>query len=199
MLIIGEQLTEVEPMRMVPWVMAVGAAAFQPLFFGAMERAGVAVGTLLAIGSVPIFAGLVGWVSLGHRLTPAWGVATLVAVAGLALLSGGQEGPGDDVVPGGLMALTAALGFGCYLVAAKTELDRGAHVAELPAAAYLLGSLFLIPMLASQPLDWLLAPAGAGVALYLGAITMALGNILPISGMRWLHPAPASTLLLAEP
>ena len=36
------------------WAMAIGAAAYQPLFFGAVQRSGVALSTLLTVGAAPI-------------------------------------------------------------------------------------------------------------------------------------------------
>jgi DME family drug/metabolite transporter len=185
--------------RPTVWVMAAASAAYQPLFFGAVHRAGVAVSTLLAVGAVPVFAGLVGWAALAHRPTRVWLTATLVAVTGLALRCMGQTGLGDGPGLGVVMALTAAFGTSCYVVAAKAELDHDGHAAELPAAAYLLGSVMLAPLALTQPLAWVTTPSGLAVALYLGVVTMALGNVLAVAGMRSMPPGPASTLLLADP
>jgi drug/metabolite transporter, DME family len=109
------------------WVMAIAAAAYQPLFFGAVERSGVALSTLLTVGAGPIFTGLVGWAVLRHRPTGAWAAATALAVVGLVLRSWGQLRFGDGL--GVIMALTAGFSLSCYVVAAKAELDRGGHVA----------------------------------------------------------------------
>lgn len=183
--------------RPAVWLMAVCSAAYQPLFFAAVQRAGVGTATLLAVGAAPIFAGLVGWKVLRQRPTGTWLVATLIAVTGLTLRVWGTVSPSDLL--GLTLATIAAFGSGCYLVAAKTELNRGAHSVELPAAAYLLGSLLLLPVLLSQPLAWLTSTAGLAVALYLGIATMALGNVFLVQGMRHLHAGPAATLLLADP
>ena len=189
-------------MRPTVWVMAVTSAAYQPLFFGAVDRAGVALSTLIAVGAVPVFAGLLGWLVLGHRPTRLWLLATAVAVTGLIVRSMGQfapeeglDGPGVGV----LMACTAGFGSGCYMVAAKVGLDRGDHAVEMPAAAYLLGSVFIAPLVLTQPLGWVLSPRGALVALYLGVVTMALANVLPVVGMHSMSAGPASTLLLGDP
>jgi DME family drug/metabolite transporter len=179
------------------WVMAVFSAAYQPLFFEAVRRAGVGTSTLVAVGAVPIFAGLLGWAVLHQRPTRTWVAATLIAVLGLVLRTWGDVQLSSLV--GLLMATVAAAGVGCYLVAAKIELDRGAHPVELPATAYGLGSLLLLPLLLAQPLSWLASPSGVAVALYLGVATMALGNVFSIRGMRSLHAGPAATLLLADP
>jgi DME family drug/metabolite transporter len=179
------------------WVMAVGAAAYQPFFFGAVARSGVALSTLVTVGIGPVYAGLLGWVFLRHRPTRAWLLATLVAVVGLVLRSWGEVRLGDGV--GLLMALVAGLGAASYVVAAKHELDRGGHSVELPGAAYLLGSVLLVPFVLRESLAWVATPSGVALALYLGVVTMALANVFAVLGMRGMTPGPASTLLLADP
>jgi DME family drug/metabolite transporter len=177
--------------------MALGAAAYQPFFFGAVARSGVALSTLVTVGVGPVYAGLLGWAFLRHRPTRAWLLATLVAVVGLVLRSWGELRLGDGV--GLLMALVAGLGAASYVVAAKHELDRGGHAVELPGAAYLLGSLLLVPFVLRESLAWVVTPSGLGVALYLGVVTMALANVFAVQGIRGMSPGPASTLLLADP
>jgi DME family drug/metabolite transporter len=183
--------------RPAVWVMAVGSAAYQPFFFGAVERSGVALSTLVTVGIGPVYAGLLGWAFLHHRPTRAWVLATLVAVVGLVLRSWGELRLSDGV--GLLMALVAGLGAASYVVAAKHELDRGGHSVELPGAAYLLGSVLLVPLVLRESLAWVFTPSGLGLALYLGLVTMALANVFAVLGMRGMSPGPASTLLLADP
>ncbi len=179
------------------WVMAAGAAAYQPLFFGSVARSGVALSTLVAVGSGPVFTGLLGWAVLRHRPTAAWVSATALAILGL-LVSSSAELRVDDGL-GLLMALGAGFGSACYVVAAKVELDRGGHVIELPGVAYLLGALLILPLLFTQSLAWLATPSAWFLVAYLGVVTMAVANVLQVRGLRGLAPGPAATLLLADP
>ena len=183
--------------RRTVWIMAVAVAAYQPLFFGAVDRSGVALSTLLTVGTAPIISGLLGRALLRQPLTRAWMIATAIAVVGLFLRSWGELEMGDAL--GVAMALGAGVAIASYVVVAKGELDRGAHSVELPAAAYLLGSIVLIPILISQPLDWVASPSGLAVVVYLGAITMSVANVSVIMGLRGMSSGPASTLLLADP
>jgi drug/metabolite transporter, DME family len=179
-------------------VAAVGAALYQPCFFGAVSTTGVALGTLVAVGSEPIFAGLLGWVILRHRPTLGWLAATAVAVLGLALRASGQLDAGGDPI-GLLLALGAGLCSACYTVASKHQLNQGATAIEIPTAAFLLGGLLVAPLLVGQPLAWLGTPGGAALALYLGVATMAIANVILTRGIHGLPPGPAATLMLTDP
>ena len=179
------------------WIMAAGAAGYQLFFFPAVQRSGVAVSTLVTVGAGPLFTGVLGWLALRQRPARAWMVATVIAIVGMILRSWGELRVGDGF--GLLLAALAGFCGASYVVAAKVMLDRGGHVVELPGAAYLLGSVFLAPVLLTQPLGWLGAPSGLALALYLGVVTMALANVLQVRGMRGMGPGPAATLLLADP
>ncbi|HXF37931.1 MAG TPA: DMT family transporter, partial [Actinomycetota bacterium] len=99
-------------------VAAVGMAAYQPLFFSAVARTGVAVGTAVAIGCGPVLAGAVAWVALGERPGARWAVATALAVAGTTLLVlGGRRAPSDPIGVG--LAAGAGLAYATYAVASK--------------------------------------------------------------------------------
>lgn len=179
------------------WAMGAGVASFQPLFFGAIERAGVAVTTLVTIGTVPVCAGLVGWMVMGSRPSRTWVVATTIAVAGLALRSWDELRVGDWV--GVAMAVGAGLGAGCYVVGTKVELTRGAAAVEITAAVYSIGGVLLVPFVLAEPLGWLTEPAGIAVVAYLGVMTMAVGNLFVLFGMRHIAPGPGATLQLSDP
>jgi drug/metabolite transporter, DME family len=203
-LLVAMPLLGVSPRRIaVLWrtpamlVTALCAGAYQLCFFAGVSMDGVALGTLVAVGSGPVFAGILGWLVLRHRPGRGWLLATSVAVLGLALLSA------PDITGGGGAGLLLALGAGMciagYNVAAKVQLDRGASALEVPAASFALAGLLLLPLLATQPLEWLMAPTGVALALYLGIATMGVANVLLARGMRGLTPGPATTLMLADP
>lgn len=179
------------------WMMAVCAGAYQPLFFGATARTGVALSTLVAVSFTPVVAGLVGWVVFRERPARAWFLATSVAVIGLAFRSAGDLDVGN--LTGLLMAAAAGSSTGCYLNAAKIELRRGGHPVEVPALAYLIGSLLLVPVVWSGFSTVAFSLSLLILAVYLGVVTMALANALNIEGLRGLPPGPAATLMLADP
>ena len=178
-------------------VTAISAALYQPLFFAAVSQVGVALGTLVTVGSEPVLAGIVGWAVLRHRPTPSWIAVTAIAVLGLVLLSADSLGGGT--VTGLLFALGAGLCSASYTVAAKVQLNRGVTALEVPTGSFVLGGILLLPLLAGQPLDWVTQPSGVALALYLGVATMAIANTLLTRGIHGLTPGPVATLMLTDP
>ena len=58
---------------------------YQPLFFMAVKGTGVAVGTVVALGSAPIFTGGIQWM-LGEKIHTKWLVSTSTAIIGCGLI-----------------------------------------------------------------------------------------------------------------
>lgn len=175
-------------------------ALYQVSFFAGVDRAGVALGTLVTIGSGPVFAGLLAAAALRDRPGRAWAVATALCVTGLVLLSltGQRAGGGGDAV-GIALALLSGLAYAAYTVAAKTLIGRGHSSGEVMASAFGLGGLVLLPVLALQPVAWLATPAGLALALYLGLVTTTAAYVLFGRGLAVLPAGPVTTLVLAEP
>lgn len=178
-------------------VTALGAAVYQVVFFAAVLQTGVALGTLVTVGSEPMLAGLLGWIVLRHRPTLGWAAATVIAVTGLALTSWGSLEGGT--VLGLLFALAAGLSSACFVVGAKIQLDRGVTAIEITTASFTLGGLLLLPLLLVQPLAWVAQPSGIALVLYLGVATMAIANVLHTRGIHGLKPGPVATLMLTDP
>ena len=65
---------------------ALCSAVYHLSFFAAVARTGVAVGTIVGIGSSPLAAGMLAFLFRGERPGRRWMVSTLVAVAGCAML-----------------------------------------------------------------------------------------------------------------
>jgi drug/metabolite transporter, DME family len=174
-------------------------ALYQVCFFAAVRDAGVALGTLVTIGSGPIFAGLLARIILGERLIISWVAATALCVGGLTLLTLDGAAQIDAGVVPLLLALAAGLAYAVYTVAAKQLTTRGENSSAVMASAFALGGLLLVPVLLTQPLDWLGTPSGITMALYLGLATTTLAYVLFGKGLAVLPAGPVTTLVLAEP
>ena len=174
-------------------------AVYQACFFVAVADTGVAVGTVVAIGSAPAFAGLLARTFAGERLDRRWGAATALACAGICLLVLGAGSGGDVSAPGVALALVSGAGYAGYAVAGKRMLDAGGTPEGVMAAVFGVGGLLLLPVLVLGPSAQLATPAGAALALYLAAVPTALAYILFARGLERIGASETATLTLAEP
>jgi len=186
------------PARIVLAAVA-GVATYQLAFFAAVSEGGVAVGTVVAIGSGPALAGLLERVLLGRALTARWAIATGLAAAGVALLALGGGAAARVTALGVLLAVLAGGAYATYTVAAKRLLELGRAPESVMAVAFGLGAVVLLPVLLVTGAGWLATPGGAALALYLGLVPTALAYVLFARGLRRLPAAEAATLTLAEP
>ena len=172
-------------------------SAYQVLFFAGVARTGVAIGTVVGIGSSPVLAGLLGWVFRGERPGWGWGFATLLALAGCGLLA--LAGAEIQVDPFGLLLAVGAGGaYATFALLSKDLLERK-PTEQVLAVVFCLGALLLAPLLLIQPLAWLAQPRGWWVILHLGLLTTALAYTLFGRGLRMIPVASAVTVSLAEP
>ncbi|MCW2984289.1 MAG: EamA family transporter, partial [Conexibacter sp.] len=171
---------------------------YQLCFFAAVKDTGVAVGTVVALGSAPALAGLGGW--LIDRRVPdrAWAMATALACAGVATLA--LAGGGSEVsAPGVVLAVGAGASYAAFTLASKRLLDAGHGVEPVMARLFGCGAILLVPVLVFGDVGWLTSAGGAAMALWLGAVPTAIAYILFASGLRHLLANEVATLTLAEP
>jgi drug/metabolite transporter, DME family len=192
------------PAAAAPWprrglgVIAVAIAAYQLAFFAAVDRTGVAVGTVVALGSAPAIAGVAGRLVDREPLTGRWAAATALACSGVLLLVLGGGGASVDPL-GIILAMVSGAGYASYTVLAKRLLRRGHAPERVMAASFSLGALLLVPVLLLGDVGWLASGDGLAMALFLGAIPTALAYVLFARGLRHLTPGETATLTLAEP
>jgi len=176
---------------------AVFTASYQLCFFAAVARTGVAVGTIVGIGSAPVIGGFLGRVFRGETLSRRWMIATSLAIAGCSLLS--LSGGDIAIDPVGiLLAVGAGAAYAAYTLMIKGLLEKHAPNAVM-ALVVCLGAILISPVLVNCELDWLLQPRSIGVVIHLGLATMALSYWLFARGLQTVQVATAVTLSLAEP
>jgi DME family drug/metabolite transporter len=178
-------------------IAAASIAAYQIFFFAAVARTGVAVGTIVGIGSTPIAAGIL--VLLVHQEWPGrrWMVATAFAITGCVLLILASESIRTDLM-GIFLAVAAGSSYALYTMLSKDLLDKQPAGAVL-TVTFSLGVILLLPVLFAGDLSWLLEPRGMAVALHLGVVTVGVGYLLFAIGLAAIPVATAATLTLAEP
>jgi len=178
-------------------------AVYQVAFFIGVQALGIAVGTILAIGSAPFFAGAVAWSTGQGRPTLMWARNTLLAVVGLVLL---VRPDGDAQVPlGGMVAaLAAGLAFGAFTVMTKGLLGRGLRRIDAVAVPFGIAGVLLLPALAvglagAEDAFAVLRMPGLLVVAWLALGATAAGYLLFIAGLRGVTAVVGTTLVLAEP
>lgn len=175
-----------------------GIAGYSICFYAGVQLTGVGVGTAVAIGSGPIWAGLIQAVLLRAPLTGLWWVGTAISVAGgmMMVLS---KGTGAAPSAAGLgLCLLAGLSYASYALVNKRLVSQaptgwvnfcvftGAALLALPVAAWLAGMpQWTLPSLA--------------VVVYLGVVVSGLAYVAFSSGLRHIAGATSVTLTLVEP
>ncbi|WP_448811101.1 EamA family transporter [Agromyces bauzanensis] len=188
------------PSWLIVVIGAAGVLGYQPAFFAGTAANGVAVGTVVALGSAPVITGGLDWLLRrrypGHR----WLVATAIATAGVAILAAATD-PGHAAAdPLGLAAsLGAGASYAVYTLAAKALLDRGWTPTSSVGALFGGAAIVSLPLLAATDAAWLATGPGLAMALWLGLVTTTVAYLLFGAGLRGLAPATVSTLTLAEP
>lgn len=174
-------------------------ALYQPLFFLGTARNGVAVGTVIALGSAPVLAGLLEWTLTRRRPTPSWIAATALATAGVALLAvaGGGSAGADGL--GVLGSLGAGASFAVIANAQRRLISGGWDAFTVSGAMGAGAAVCGVGMVPFADMTWITEPRGWAMALWLGLATVALAYGLFTWGLGGLSAATAATLTLAEP
>jgi DME family drug/metabolite transporter len=177
---------------------AVCAAVYQTGFFAAVDRTGVATGTVVTIGSAPAFTGLLSWATGAARPSRRWLLSTAGAVAGCTALVGGGQSAG--VEPAGVvLALLCGLAYAAYATTAARLIASGQDDRVVMGTLFGSAGVLLLPVLLMTSPAWVATGPGVLVTLYLGAVTTTLGYVLYGRGLRNTPVATAATLTLAEP
>jgi DME family drug/metabolite transporter len=177
---------------------AVAVAGYQVCFFSAVRLTGVAIGTVVAIGSAPVLTGLISRLTGGPPLAPRWMIATAAAIAGCSVLVTGGQAAGVQLGGVGL-ALLAGACYAVYAVAAARPIAAGSSPAVVMGVLFGAAAVLLAPVLAATAPGWLLSGRGLAVTAYLGLVTTAAAYLLYGYGLRTVAVPTAVTLGLAEP
>lgn len=179
-------------------VSGIAIAAYQLLFFSGVDRAGVAVGTVVGIGSVPVLTGMVAWVADRTAPSRAWWAATVLAVIGCALVLAPSGAVSVDPI-GVALSLGAGLAYAVLTVSSRRLLDAGLAPTTAMAAVFAVGAVPGAMLLVTQDVSGLGSGRGFALVGWLAIVTVALGYVLYARGLRALPPATVGTLTLTEP
>lgn len=183
----------------VPVLLAgLAMAAYNLAFFAGVRATGVAVGTAVALGSGPIWGGLLQALR-GQRPPRRWWGGTALAVAGGAWMVTGGTAGGQPLSPAGLaLCLLAGLSYAVYAWVNQRL------VAQADPAVVTFGVFTLAAAVALPAAWWVAGPVVLGardwaVAAYLGVVATGVAYLLFSHALRHISAATGVTLALAEP
>src|SRR5699024_565876 len=176
---------------------ALSMAAYQPFFFTAVMMTGVAVGTVVAIGSAPILSGFIEWIFFKKRPQTIWWASTILSIIGCTLLFTNKESVYTDPF-GIVMALGAGLAFASYTIISRDLVDYYSSLSVV-AIVFTLSALLLVPFLFIFDMSWIMQTKGLIVSLHLGIVATGIAYLLFASGLKFVPSSTAVTLALAEP
>lgn len=172
-------------------------ASYNLTFFAGVKMTGVAVGTALALGSGPIWAGLLQVLS-GVRPRWGWWLGTLLAVAGGVLLVFGR---GSDVQadPLGIsLCLASGLSYALYALINKQLVHRSAP-AVTTLGVFSVGAILALPAAALQAGPLQITASGWLLVGFLGVAATGIAYLLFTTGLRSISAASGVSLALMEP
>jgi drug/metabolite transporter, DME family len=188
------------PSWLIVVIGAAGVVAYQPAFFAGTAANGVAVGTVVALGSAPVLTGALDWALQRRYPGHLWLAATVIATAGVGMLAAASDAGAVGADPLGLLAsLGAGASYAVYTLAGKALLDRGWTPTGSMGALFGAAAVVSVPLLVATDVAWLATGSGLVMALWLGLVTTTAAYLLFGFGLRGLAPATVSTLTLAEP
>lgn len=180
---------------------AIGAglcmAVYNLAFFAGVRLTGVAVGTAIALGSGPIWAGALQAVFQRQPPTGAWWLGTAVAVTGGVLLSAG----GDAWVisaPGVALCLAAGLSYAAYTLLNKRMVGH-APASSITLTAFVMAALVALPVAALQAGIPVPGARDLAAVAYTGIVTAGVAYLLFSHALHHISPATGVTLALTEP
>jgi drug/metabolite transporter, DME family len=183
------------------------AVAVYPLaFYTSMRLAGVAVGTVVSIGSAPLGSALAERVIDRRQLPARWIFGAALGLAGIVLLCLAEA---TRPHPGRLAAWPTMLGLGLGLAAGATYaiyswaahrlISRGVTPRAAMGAVFGLGGLLLVPVLLATGAPLAASWSNAAVGAYMALVPMFTGYLLFGRALAHLSASTATTLSLLEP
>ncbi len=191
---------------LLPWpsVLLAGVciASYNLAFFAGVKASGVAVGTAIALGSGPVWAGVLQW--LITRAVPGaawWGGTALAVAGGVLMVMGGMAGGEGSLaisLPGTLLCLLAGASYAAYAVI-NQRLVQAAPPAAVTLGVFGTAAVLAVPVALALAGRVSLTVADVVTVGYLGVVATGVAYLLFSYALRWVSSATAVTLALAEP
>lgn len=172
---------------------------YQLTFFSGVRLTGVAIGTMIAIGSSPAMAGVLGAVFFKERLSARWYCATLLAVAGCSVLAvaGNSDTSVKVSILGVFLSLAAGLSYALEGLGLRMSGTRSHN--DVITAVLGLGAVMALPVLLWGDTSWIMVPRGMLAVATLAVVSTIIPIHLFTAGLHRISMGKAYTLSLSEP
>ena len=178
------------------WLSSVSLVLYQLFFFSGVKMTGIAVGTVLMLGSSTVFAGILAFLIIGEKPEKRWYLSSLMSFAGCAVL---LAGTGLKLnFPGAFFSLCSGLSYSLFSVLSKKVLDDQKPLV-FTMTVFVISAFLSVPVVILRNPVWIMNPSGLLIALYLGFFATALAYFLFVGGLKFTKASTAVTLALAEP
>jgi drug/metabolite transporter, DME family len=186
--------------------LSAAAVAVYPLaFYTSMRLAGVAVGTVVSIGSAPVATALVERVVDRRPLSRRWALGATAGVLGVLALAVARTSTADTgaldrrSLLGIALGLLAGLTYALYSWGAARVMRRGLPSRAVMGAIFGLGGVLLLPVLLLTGAPILASWPNFAAVAYLAAVPMFVGYVLFGRGLAAVPASTATSLSLLEP
>lgn len=176
-------------------------------FYSSMHLAGITIGTVVSIGTAPLFTALLEKFLDNKKLSVTWFISFILGITGVILLTLGEtHSPlnSEKIISYGkelgiFLGAVAGFSYALYSWAAKKMIDSGVDAKASMGLIFGLAALLLLPTLFITGSNLFDEHINLYVVVYMIIIPMFLGYVLFGFGLKTVSASKAITLTLFEP
>ena len=167
-------------------------------FFAGLQYTGVGLGTAVAIGSSPVWAGLLQAVLQRRWPSALWWLGTAIGIAGGLVMTLGKDGDMHASLAGLALCLVAGFAYGAYAVLSQPLLLQSG-VSRVNAWVFVSAAVISLPIAAALGGTPHTNAQGWAVVVYLGVVATGMAYLLFSMGLRTISAATSVALSKFEP
>jgi len=204
---IKNNLTHINSNLVILIVGVISVFIYPLAFYSSMHLAGITIGTVVSIGTAPLFTALLERFFDQKKLSMLWFISFIFGITGVIFLSIGESHSSitsekitnNGQILGIILAAVAGLTYALYSWVAKKLIDRGIDAKASMGLIFGFASLLLLPTLFFTGSNLFEQNINIYVVGYMMLIPMFLGYVLFGFGLKTVPASKAITLTLFEP
>jgi DME family drug/metabolite transporter len=184
---------------------ALAVGVYPLAFYSSMRLAGVAIGTVVSIGSAPAAAAVIERVADLRPLSRRWAAGTAVGLLGVIELAvWGTHATATASTDtrrlwGVILGVAAGVTYACYSWGAARVMRSGVPPGPTMGTIFGMGGVLLAPVLVATGAPILQSARNLAAASYMAAVPMFVGYVLFGRGLASISASTATTISLLEP